>query len=456
MLDLPTDRPRPPVFSRRGGAVTWRLEPDVVRRLKTLAAAEATTLYAVLLAAFQVQLFRYTAQQDFLIGCPFAGRSRSEFESVVGYFINMLPLRASLAGDPDFTALLRRTGSTVLDALEHQDYPFPLLVERLKIDRDPSRAPLVQVSFTQDKAHRSQQLGEWRFFVSPSGPMLCLGSLQVEPYYIEQHSSQCDLEMVFEEGHGGVEGMLRFNHDLFETETVQRMAGHFLTIVNGIADNPNRKVSSLPWLTEAERRLVIHDWNCTKVDFGEELCLHQLFERQAQATPDAVALSSGARRLTYAELDEWSNRLAHRLHRRGAGPGKQVALCFERSPEMIAAVLATLKAGAAFVPLDPAAPAARLRMMLADTRPCILFSRQSLCDRLSGLETAVLCIDDELDNLGADEVRRPPESGVQLRRSGLRDVHVGIHRPAQGSDGRTPGHLQHDPVAPEGPDGPCR
>ena len=169
VLDLPTDRPRPPVFSRRGGAVPWRLGPDLVRRLKALAASEATTLYAVLLAAFQVQLGRYTGQEDFLVGCPFAGRSRPGFEDVIGYFINMLPLRADLSGDPPFRALLRRVGATVLDALQHQDYPFPLLVERLVLERDPSRAPLVQVSFTLEKAHRSQQLGAWRFFLPPSG-----------------------------------------------------------------------------------------------------------------------------------------------------------------------------------------------------------------------------------------------------------------------------------------------
>ena len=374
-LDLPTDRPRPPVFSRRGGAVTWRLEPNVVGRLKALAATQATTLYAVLLAAFQVQLFRYTGQEEFLIGCPFAGRSRSEFEAVVGYFVNMLPLRASLAGDPEFTALLRHVGGTVLDALEHQDYPFPLLVERMKIERDPSRAPLVQVSFTQEKTHRSLALESWRFFLPPSGAQLSLGSLRIEQYYIEQRSSQCDLEMVFEEGNGQVAGMLRYNQDLFETETVQRMVGHFITILNGIVEDPNRKVSALPWLTETERRLVLYDWNCTKAEFEQDLCLHHLFERQARATPDAIALSSGARRLTYAELDRWSNRLAHRLHRRGAGPGTLVALCFERSPEMIAAILATLKAGAAYVPLDPGAPAVRLRMIVADTRPCVLFTR---------------------------------------------------------------------------------
>ena len=384
-----------------------------MRRLKALAASEGTTLYAVLLAAFQVQLGRYTGQEDFLVGCPFAGRSRAGFEDVIGYFINMLPLRADLSGDPPFPALLRRVGATVLDALQHQDYPFPLLVERLNVERDPSRAPLVQVSFTLEKAHRSQQLGAWRFFLPPSGAKLTVGGLQIEQYYVEQHSSQSDLEMAFEEGDGTVEGMLRYNEDLFETETVRRMVGHFLTLLDGIADNPDRRLSELPWLTEAERRLVLHDWNATKADFPQGLCLHHLFERQAARTPDAIALCGDGRRLTYAELEIWSNRLAHRLRRMGAGPGTPVALCFQRSPEMIAAILGTLKAGSAYVPLDPNAPAERLRMILADTRPRMLVTQRSLRDRLPDLEAAVLCIDDPVGDPDGDDAARPPESGVR-------------------------------------------
>ncbi len=413
VLDLPIDRPRPPVFSRRGGAVPWQLAPDVVRRLKALAAGEGTTLYTVLLAAFQVQLGRYTGQEDFLIGCPFAGRSRAGFEDVIGYFINMLPLRAELSGDPSFTTLLARVGTTVLDALQHQDYPFALLVERLKVERDPSRAPLVQVTFTLEKSHRSEQLGAWRFFLPPSGAKLALGTLQIEQYYVEQHASQSDLEIVFEEGDGTVEGMLRYNKDLFETETVRRMVGHFLTVLDGIAEDPHRRLSELPWLTEAERRLVLHDWNATKADFRTDLCLHHLFERQAARAPDAIALCGNARRLTYAELEIWSNRLAHRVRRMGAGPGTPVALYFHRSPEMIAAILGTLKSGSAYVPVDPNVPADRLRMIVADTRPRVLLTQRSLRDRLPELDIAVLCIDEPAGDTQGDGGGRPPESGVR-------------------------------------------
>jgi amino acid adenylation domain-containing protein len=410
VLDLPTDRPRPPVFTRRGGAVPWRLGPDLVRRLKSLAASEGTTLYSVLLAAFQVQLGHYTGQEDFLVGCPFAGRSQAGFEDVIGYFINMLPLRADLSGNPPFRTLLRRVGATVLDALQHQDYPFPLLVERLVVERDPSRAPLVQVSFTLEKAHRTRQLGAWRFFLPPSGAKLTVGGLQVEQYYVEQHSSQSDLEMIFEAGDGPIEGMLRYNKDLFEAGTARRMVGHFLTVLDGIADDPDRPLSRLPWLTEAERRLVLCEWNATKVNFPRGLCLHHLFERQAARTPDAIAVSNDAGRLTYAQLDLWSNRLANRLRRMGAGPGTPVALYFQRSPEMIAAILGTLKAGSAYVPLDPNAPDERLRMILADTRPRVLVTQRSIRDRLTDHpDVEVICIDDADDA----DASRPPDSGVR-------------------------------------------
>ena len=414
MLDLPTDRPRPPVFSRRGGTVPWRLRPDLVRRLKALAASEGTTLYSVLLAAFQVQLGRYTGQEDFLVGCPFAGRSRPGFEDVIGYFINMLPLRADLSGDPPFPALLRRVGATVLDALQHQDYPFPLLVERLIVERDPSRAPLVQVSFTLEKAHRSQQLGAWRFFLPPSGAKLTLGGLQIEQYYVEQHSSQSDLEMAFEEGDGTVEGMLRYNKDLFETETVRRMVGHFLTVLDGIADNPRPPAVRAP-LADGSRapagapRLERHRRPTSRRGCACTTCSSE----QAARTPDAIAVCGDGRRLTYAELEIWSNRLAHRLRRMGAGPGTPVALYFQRSPEMIAAILGTLKAGSAYVPLDPNAPAERLRMILADTQPRVLVTQRSLRDRLPDLEPAVLCIDDPVSDPEDDDARRPPESGVR-------------------------------------------
>ena len=412
VLELPADRPRPPIFSRRGGAAPWRLDPRLIGRLKALAASQGVTLYTALLATFQVLLGRYTGQTDFLIGAPFAGRSRPEFEGVIGYFINMLPLRAELAGDPPFRALLRRVGSTVLEGLEHQDYPFSLLVERLNVERDLSRTPLVQVTFTLEKAHRSQELGAWRFFLPPSGAKLTVGGLQVEQFYVEQHACQSDMEMVFEEGDGTLEGMLRYNSDLFQPETAARMVGHFITLLEGIARNPDRRLSQLPCMPDAERRL-LEDWNRTEQDFPQGLCLHHLVEQQVARTPGAIAVSGDEGAVTYAELDERANRVAHRLCRMGIGRGAFVALWLERSPEMIVAILGTLKAGAAYVPLDPTTPAERLRLVLNDTGARVLLTQRSLADRLPEPGVAVLCLDDPAADLEREDGSRPPDSGVQ-------------------------------------------
>jgi amino acid adenylation domain-containing protein len=416
VLEWPADRPRPPVLGSHGGAVPIHIEPAIARRVKDLAAAEQVTPYSVLLAVFQALLGRYSGQDDFLLGSPFVGRTRPGFESVVGYFINMVPLRADLRGDPTFRALLHRVGPTVLDALQHQDYPFPLLVERLGVRRDLSRTPLVQVSFTLEKAHRAQELGGWRFFLSPEGARSSLGGLQVEHYPVEHRASQGDLEMVLEEGDGGIDGLLRYNSDLFDRATVQRMIGHFITLLAGAVASPERRLSELPWFTADERRQVVEEWNRTTADFPTGLCLHDFFEQQAARSPEAVAVSAEGRSLTYAELQTWTNRLAHRLRRRGVGPGTLVALCLERSPEMIAGILGVLKAGAAYVPLDPASPAERLRLLLDDVRAPVLLTQRRLVGRLQAArpaETAVeiIALDDPEP---ADETGEgPPESGVQ-------------------------------------------
>jgi amino acid adenylation domain-containing protein len=395
VLELPADRPRPPRFRQCGAAVPYRIEPELARRLKALAAAEGVTLYTVLLAAFAVLLARYSGQDDFVIGSPFAGRSRSEFERVVGCFINMLPLRANLAGDPTFHELLRRTSTTVLEALQHQDYPFALLVERLNLPRDPSRTPLVQVSFTLEKAHRPVGLGCWSFLLPQTEVRLNVGGLRAEPYRLQQRTCQMDLEMVLEEGDDAIYGMLRYNTDLFDQETIVRLADHYRMLLTSVIDGPQRRISEFVLLTPAEERRILYEWNDTHVDFPRDLCLHHLFEQQAARTPQAIALRFGARTVRYGELNAWANRLAHLLRQRGIGPEVLVALCLERAPEMIAAILGILKAGGAYVPLDPAAPAERLRSIVADTRSPLVLTQRRLRKRLPDLQRQIICVDED-------------------------------------------------------------
>jgi amino acid adenylation domain-containing protein len=414
VLGLPTDRPRPARLTDRGAAVSCRISPELTRRLKAFAAAEGVTPYTVLLAAFQALLGRYSGQDDFAIGSPFAGRSRPEFERVVGYFINMLPLRADLSGDPAFGELLRRVGSTVLEALQHQDYPFPLLVERLNIRRDPGRAPLVQASFTLERAHRPVGMGGWSFFLPRSEVQLNIGGLLAEPYQVEHRTCQLDLEIVLEEGEGAIYGMIRYNVDLFDEDTVARLANHYLILLEGAIENPGRRVSELPLLTADEERRVIYEWNDTRVEYPRDRCLHQLFERQAEQTPGAIALRFGDRRVRYGELNQWANRLAHHLRRRGVDRNTPVALCLERSPEMIAAILGVLKAGGAFVPLDPATPQERLRVILEDIRSPVLLTQRHLAPRLSDLGVELIGVEPDGAAVATEEVSpRAPDSSVQ-------------------------------------------
>src|SRR5262249_37001334 len=239
VLELPTDRLRPPQFTRRGASVPCSLDADQIRRLKQFARAEDVTLFTVLLAASQARIGRYAGRERFLSGSPFAGRSRREFEGVVGYFVNMLPLRADLSGEPSFRGLLRRVSATVLGAFEHQDYPFALLVERLNPGRDPARPPLVQITFALQKAHRPGERGADPFVLPGADYQLEIGGLQTEPYPVEQRTCQADLEMVLEEGDGIVEGMLCYNADLFDADTVRRLVGHFRTLLEGAAANPD-------------------------------------------------------------------------------------------------------------------------------------------------------------------------------------------------------------------------
>lgn len=392
-LDLATDRPRRPFSSQRGSAVPCRIGADLTQRLKALAAREEVTLYTALLATFQVLLGRYAGQDDLLVGSAFAGRSRPEFAGVVGYFINLLPMRARLSPDLTFRSLLRQVSSTVLAALAHQDYPFRLLVEQLKLNRDPRCPPLVQASFTLQKAHIPTEVGALRYFLPQAKAALQVSGLQGEPCYVELQGCQLDLELLLEEGDGTIEGMLRYNTDLFDATTVSRMVDHFQALLEGAVDGPDRPLPELPWLPEAERRLVLSKWNATATELPQGLCLHQLFEQQVERLPTAPALRFGERSLSYGELDAWSKRIAQRLRQLGVGPGSLVALCLERSPEMVAAILGTLKAGAAYVPLDPDSPAERLRLVLSDVRAPVLLTQQHFMDRLPAAALQVVCLD---------------------------------------------------------------
>jgi len=246
-------------------------------------------------------------------------------------------------------------------------------------------------------------VGSWSFFLPESEVRLNVGGLKAKPYPIRQRSCQMDLEIVLEEGEGVIAGMLRYNADLFEEATIRRMAEHYQTLLEGVVADPQRRLSELPMMTPAERQQVLHEWNDTHTDYPRDLCLHQLFEQQAEKTPDAVALRFGEQSVHYTELNERANQLAHRLRQLGVGPETLVALCLERGPEMVTAILGVLKAGGAYVPLDPASPAERLRAIVADTRAPVLLTQTHLRSRLPTVESEVICLDDPLSTNGDGE-----------------------------------------------------
>jgi amino acid adenylation domain-containing protein len=391
LLDLPTDRPRPPVQTFNGASCAFGLDRPLTLALKQLAQRSGTTPFTLLLAAYQVFLARWSRQDEILVGTPVSGRGDQSFAGTIGYFVNLLPLRADLGGDPTFRSFLERSHDSVLAALEHQDYPFPLLVERLKHRRDPSYSPVFQASFVLQKAHRSGSTLELAESAA-TGAAFQWGGLTLQYYDLPQQEGQFDLELELMEIAGGFTGSFKYNRDLFDPRTIERMAGSFVELLRNIAADPDRPVMSIDLLSPADRAwLARHNPVCPE-DAQDFRCVHEGFEARALATPDAIALIFEDRQMTYRELDERANQLAHHLRARGVGPEVLVGLCVERSFEMVIGILGILKAGGAYLPLDPASPRDRLAFIIADSSAPLLLSQEHLLDvvRHAGAQTILL------------------------------------------------------------------
>jgi amino acid adenylation domain-containing protein/FkbM family methyltransferase len=410
VLALPLDRPRPAVPSSRGARQSFVLPAALGRQLAALAHQEECTLFMLLLAAFQTLLHRYSGQDDIVVGSPIAGRTRAQTRDLIGCFVNMLVLRTDLSGDPRFRELLRRVREICLGAYAHQDLPFERLVEELQAERDLSHTPLFQAVFSLQSA---------------PVPLPELPGLTLSPVPLEAESVKFDLILTVTEGEWGLVGTFEYNTDLFDARTIAAMARHLETMLEGIAADPDRCVSALPLLTDAERAQLAA-WNATEVDYPTHDCLHELVAAQAARAPDAVALVFEGQTLTYSELDRRANQLAHELQALSVGPDVPVALCMERSIELVVGLLGVLKAGGAYVPLDPEYPAERLRLMLADCQAPVLLmaaspgkqtSRQADKDTVGpeGFPFALSVIDLIADwPRIAQQPAHPPASGVAL------------------------------------------
>ncbi len=408
MLNLPIDRPRPPVQTYRGASHPFELGEELSKQLKALAKTEKTTLYTILLAAFQVLLYRYTDQDDILIGTTTLGRSRAELEKIMGYLANPVVLRANLSDNPTFKELLGRVRHTVIGALEHQDYPFPLLVERLQPKRDASYSPLFQTLFVLDRPREPWEPA--RFGQGESAARLAQERLRLEPFVYGQQGAPFDLTLRIVDLNGLLSADLCYNVDLFDPTTMARMEQHFLTLLKGIVADPGQQLSDLPLLTAAEQHQLLVEWNNTKSDYPEHACIHQLIELQVQRTPEAPAIVFENENLTYRELNRRANALAHTLQASGVGPEVLVGVCMERSIELVVALLAILKAGGAYVPLDPTYPQERLAYMIQDAQMPVLLTQRRWRDLLPADGIHVICLDGDWK---ASENEENPASDVQ-------------------------------------------
>ncbi|HEX8560038.1 MAG TPA: condensation domain-containing protein, partial [Pyrinomonadaceae bacterium] len=385
VLELPTDRPRPPVQTYRGATHSFGLGPELTRRLRAFSRGQRVTLYTTLLAAFQLLLHRYTGQEDILVGSPTSGRSRGWMAGLVGYLVNPVVMRARLSGEQTFEEFLSQTRRAVFAAFEHQDYPFALLVQSLQPERDASRSPLFQVMFTLQKSHLPDGQALAALGVGDEGARIPLGDVVLEPMPLPQRAAHFDLMLVLVETGERLVASLEYNTDLFDATTIERMSRHFGALLEGVVADPGARLGDLPILPEDERRQLLFGWNETRRDYPADATVHELFERQARLTPHAPALVFESERVTYAELDERADRLAARLRRGGVGAESRVGVLLERSTELVVGLLGVLKAGGAYVPLDPEYPAERLRFMAEDAGLSLVLTG----GKLSGLAAAL-------------------------------------------------------------------
>jgi amino acid adenylation domain-containing protein/non-ribosomal peptide synthase protein (TIGR01720 family) len=430
MLQVPVDHTRPSVPTFQGAQQSFVLRSTLSHELLALSRREGVTLFMMLLAAWQVLLAYYSDQEDVVVGTPIANRNRVEIEGLIGFFLNTLVLRSDLSGNPSFRAVLRHVRNICLGAYAHQDVPFEQLVDALEPARDLSRHPLFQVMFVLQNAPRNVS----------SISRAVFSNVQVHPIELDSMHVKFDLSLLFAETGSGLTGVFEYTTDLFETTTMKRMVGHLQALLEGIAADPNRCLVDLPILQAAERHQLLVEWNAAPPLDRQDACVHRLFAEQAARTPDAVAVvfdqtmndttrSYIVQHLTYRELDDRANQLAHHLLALGVGPEVLAGLYIERSLELVIALLGVLKAGGAYLPLDPADPTERLAFMLEDSGAAILITDQSIddvrctIDNLGESDTLIVHRTSKIVNLDADwhQIARLPATDV---RSGVRADHL--------------------------------
>ncbi|MCG8617543.1 MAG: amino acid adenylation domain-containing protein [Desulfobacterales bacterium] len=431
-LDLHTDHPRPAMASYQGGSIPVRIPPELTARLRALSRSTGATLFMTLFAGFSALLHRYTGQEDIAVGTPIAGRMHRDTESMIGFFVNTLVMRTDLSGSPTFRDLLKRMRKTALDAYANQDLPFEQIVSELSPERDMSRNPIVQVAFALQNA--------------PMDPPAFEGA-KVSHFPLDSLMVRMDMEFHLQESGDELTGMLLFCRDLFEPDTMARMVGHFIQLLQDAAGHPDKGIADLEILGAKDKHRLLSQWNHTRRTYPSGESFPTLFQAHTRNHPDATAVVFGDTRVSYRVLNRRTNRLAHRLRGLGVGPEVLVGICMERSVEMIQAVLAVQKAGGAFLTLDTSYPAERINFMIEDSGVCLLLSQSHLAHRFFGTAARVICPEEDPSVPQQPDTDLPvmtmPDNAAYLiytsgstgRPKGAINTHKGLYNLARAQDG---------------------
>jgi amino acid adenylation domain-containing protein len=427
VLGLPADRPRPPEPSYRGGRRNVWLGQRLSEELKTLSRREGATLFMTLMAAFKVLLMRYSGQEDISVGTAIANRTRREVEGLIGFFVNTLVMRTDLSGNPSFRELVRREREVALGAYAHQEVPFEKLVEELNPARDLSQSPLFQVMMVLQNEDRET--------LELPGVKLSGFSDGVETG-VERQTAKFDLTLEMMDLGPELAGSMEYSRDLFEAGTIERLINHYKNVLERVAKDSETPIWSLDLLSEEERKQIVEEWNATKADYPADKLIHELFEEQVERSSDAVALVYQEQSLTYEELNACANRLAHHLRTLGVCPESRVAICLNRGPEMVVAMLATLKAGGAYTPLDSDHPSDRLAYMLEDSAPVVLLTQGASRAALAAHNFWVSAVDLDTD---AQQWAENSKDNLELAGAGLNAQSLAYILYTSGSTGRPKG-----------------
>ncbi len=412
VLNLPTDHPRPLVQTYKGASHSFAISANITHKLRTLASTEKVTLFTLMLSVYQTFLYRYTNQEDIIVGTPALGRNHADWERVIDYLANPILIRAHLTNNATFQALLQQTRQGVLAALEHQDFPFPLLVERLQPRRNPGHSPIYQTLFIWDRPRTRSEQDVAQLADGELARRVAQEKLIFEPFAYGQQGAPFDLTLTVFEINGELSADFRYNKDLFDAATIARMEQDFQTLLEGIVEKPTQNLLALPLVAATERHKILFEWNATESEYPSATSLHRLIEEQVERTPDTTALFFAGETRSYRELNNEANQLAHRLQQAGVGVETLVGVSMERSLEMVVALLAVLKAGGAYVPLDPTYPAERLVYMLEDAQVPILLTQTNVLARLPQSKATPICVDPGW-NVSATEPTTNPLNDVQ-------------------------------------------